>query len=319
MIEKVTKISNPLTIIAIFAALAEVASSAVLVSLPKEVQITFVWFVMAFPMVLVVAFFVTLNMNPRALYAPSDFKNEDNFIKIHDKKIMHLTKSGASEALTLSNALSPEPSQEIRVYKLLALVEQLLSPDVSSFNNAQKDELQSALIELSNNQDVRESKEFKVLLEKAIDLYAAAGLSKEMLELDARFDDIMTSEKGILTTMLEHFGRTLLGEREFSERTYAIFDKYARAAENIDFNEATLPFRLPYEFAKGNSSRVAELIEKIKFMDQNEVSTLGTIFNQLKDPHKLAKKPRPDISRLSRRVTDFLEAHRQDIELTEDD
>ncbi len=37
MIEKITKISNPLTIVAIFAALAEVASSVVLVMLPESV------------------------------------------------------------------------------------------------------------------------------------------------------------------------------------------------------------------------------------------------------------------------------------------
>jgi len=35
---------------------------------------------MGFPVVLVAVFFATLNFNPTALYAPSDYKNEDNFL-----------------------------------------------------------------------------------------------------------------------------------------------------------------------------------------------------------------------------------------------
>src|SRR5712692_6448993 len=80
MIEKVKAVNNPLTIIAIFAALAEIAGTAALAAIDKSLQGTFVWFVMGFPVLLVVAFFATLNFNPKVLYAPSDFKNEENFL-----------------------------------------------------------------------------------------------------------------------------------------------------------------------------------------------------------------------------------------------
>ena len=80
MIEKIRGIQNPLTIIAIFAGLAEVAGTVALATANKEVQPTFVWFVMGFPTLLVVAFFLTLNFNPRVLYAPSDFRTDDNFL-----------------------------------------------------------------------------------------------------------------------------------------------------------------------------------------------------------------------------------------------
>jgi len=82
MIEKIKLIRNPLTIIAIFAALAEVAGTVALATIDKSVQSTFIWFVMGFPVLLVVLFFLTLNFNPRVLYAPSDFKDEANFIRI---------------------------------------------------------------------------------------------------------------------------------------------------------------------------------------------------------------------------------------------
>src|SRR5260370_10691710 len=80
MIEKLKAVNNPLTIIAIFAALAEIAGTVALATVDKSLQGTFVWFVMGFPVLLVVAFFATLNFNPKVLYAPSDFKNEENFL-----------------------------------------------------------------------------------------------------------------------------------------------------------------------------------------------------------------------------------------------
>jgi len=82
MIEKIRHISNPLTIIAIFAALAEVAGTVVLALVSPENQKIFMWFVMLFPTALVAAFFLTLNFNPRVLYAPSDFQDEANFLQI---------------------------------------------------------------------------------------------------------------------------------------------------------------------------------------------------------------------------------------------
>ncbi len=81
MIEKVGIIKNPLTIIAIFAAIAEISGTIVLPFINAEHQGLYIWFLMIFPFVLVVTFFLTLNFNHKVLYAPSDYKNEDNFLK----------------------------------------------------------------------------------------------------------------------------------------------------------------------------------------------------------------------------------------------
>lgn len=80
MIDASKSVNNPLTVVAIFAALAEVAGTVALAMVDKSLQPTFVWFVMGFPTLLVLLFFVTLNFNPKVLYAPSDFRNEDNFL-----------------------------------------------------------------------------------------------------------------------------------------------------------------------------------------------------------------------------------------------
>ncbi|WP_159761407.1 hypothetical protein [Sphingomonas sp. 8AM] len=79
MIEKVGHIKNPLTVIAMFAGIAEVSGTVILPFLDKPVQATFVWFLMLFPLVLVCSFFGTLLTKHHVLYAPSDFKDESLF------------------------------------------------------------------------------------------------------------------------------------------------------------------------------------------------------------------------------------------------
>lgn len=75
-------IKNPLTIIAIFAGIVEVGSTTVLPFLNSEVQLIYVWFLIAFPSLLVITFFATLNFNHKVLYAPSDFQNDNAFVKL---------------------------------------------------------------------------------------------------------------------------------------------------------------------------------------------------------------------------------------------
>lgn len=81
MIEKIGHIKNPLTVIAIFAGLAEISGTVVLPFIAPEIQRTYVWFLMLFPAFLVGVFFYTLHKSPASLYSPSDYQNEDNFVK----------------------------------------------------------------------------------------------------------------------------------------------------------------------------------------------------------------------------------------------
>lgn len=81
MVEKIGHIKNPLTVIAMFAAIAEISGTTVLPFIESDNQSIYIWFLMIFPMFLVGIFFITLNFNHKVLYAPSDYKNEDNFLK----------------------------------------------------------------------------------------------------------------------------------------------------------------------------------------------------------------------------------------------
>lgn len=85
MVKKIGHIKNPLTVIAIFAAIAEISGTTVLPFIESENQGIYIWFLMLFPVFLVGILFLTLNFNHKVLYAPSDYKNEDNFLKSFGK------------------------------------------------------------------------------------------------------------------------------------------------------------------------------------------------------------------------------------------
>lgn len=79
-------IRNPLTVIAIFAGIAEVSGTIVLPLLPVQHQTTFMWFVMGFPCLLVSMFFATLWKKHEVLYAPSDFRDDSGFLEAQRRR-----------------------------------------------------------------------------------------------------------------------------------------------------------------------------------------------------------------------------------------
>ena len=81
MTKKNIRANNPLTVIAIFSMLTEASAAVSLPFIDSENQSMYVWFLIAFPSFLIVFFFLTLNFNNQTLYSPSDFKNEEHFIK----------------------------------------------------------------------------------------------------------------------------------------------------------------------------------------------------------------------------------------------
>lgn len=85
MVEKIGHIKNPLTVIAIFAAIAEISGTTVLPFIEADNQSIYIWFLMFFPIFLVGIFFLTLNFNHRVLYAPSDYKGEKNIVNPYGK------------------------------------------------------------------------------------------------------------------------------------------------------------------------------------------------------------------------------------------
>lgn len=107
MLEKYSKVDNPLTIIAIFAGITEVASSVALPFLSANIQETFVWFLILFPFALITAFFLTLNFNTKSLYAPADYRDDKHFLQALSisEKTPQISVKGPDEAPKIIEAL----------------------------------------------------------------------------------------------------------------------------------------------------------------------------------------------------------------------
>jgi hypothetical protein len=108
--ENIGRVRNPLTIIAIFAGIAEVSGTAVLPFVNSDHQQVFIWFLIVLPTLLVILFFLTLNFNGSVLYAPSDFKDEGNYMRVQrfdqitqTKTVTNVTRNDEIEYLRLQN------------------------------------------------------------------------------------------------------------------------------------------------------------------------------------------------------------------------
>ena len=91
--KKPNKISNPLTMIGVFAGLAEAAGAVVLPLIAAAHQKYFIWYVMGFPVLLVCLFFYVLIRHPENLYAPSDYEDETLFVQLQLKATANLMKA----------------------------------------------------------------------------------------------------------------------------------------------------------------------------------------------------------------------------------
>ncbi|WLH13941.1 hypothetical protein PSH74_06235 [Pseudomonas hefeiensis] len=77
-------ITNPMTLIAIFATLSETSAAISLPFLDDQDREYYLWFLISFPFYLLLLFFITLNFNYRSLYSPSDFRKSKHFMKTMD-------------------------------------------------------------------------------------------------------------------------------------------------------------------------------------------------------------------------------------------
>ncbi|MGF6329013.1 hypothetical protein ABH909_001891 [Pseudomonas sp. BS3782 TE3695] len=117
MIKLKKRITNPMTIIAIFAALSETSAAVSLPFLDNEERKLYVWFLISFPFYLLFLFFVTLNFNYRSLYAPSDFVKDKHFIKAMEN-VHHPSNNPSSvapESSTQHHVNLPAPLKDLHI------------------------------------------------------------------------------------------------------------------------------------------------------------------------------------------------------------
>ncbi|MFS2107886.1 hypothetical protein [Ralstonia sp. Ralssp135] len=119
MVEKIGHVRNPLTVIAIFAGLAEISGTVVLPILQGDVQGEYVLFLMFFPIFLVALFFFVLYKKHYVLYAPKDFNSDETFARLFEtipsaEKLrargVEVDDSGDGAAAAAGEAIAEDPT-----------------------------------------------------------------------------------------------------------------------------------------------------------------------------------------------------------------
>ncbi|WGK89495.1 hypothetical protein [Pseudomonas migulae] len=108
MIKLKQRITNPMTVIAMFATLSETSAAISLPFLDDEDKEIYIWFLISFPFYLLFLFFATLNFNYRSLYAPSDFEKGKHFIKVMDNAERSGNAQGPPDEIGLQPSLSAQ-------------------------------------------------------------------------------------------------------------------------------------------------------------------------------------------------------------------
>lgn len=101
------KVTNPISVIAVFAFISETSAAVTLPFLDNDEREIYVWFLISFPFYLMFLFFITLNFNYRSLYAPSDFDADKNFLKAFQDASPHSPE-----------ALSNQEDPQVHIAKL---------------------------------------------------------------------------------------------------------------------------------------------------------------------------------------------------------
>lgn len=143
-------VKNPLSVIAIFAGVAEISGTSVLPFIAPENQELYIWFLMLFPFTLVLLFFATLNWNHRTLYAPSDYKSDESFLessnsaKAKREGIASLEKvieSKVYEAINASESSQIPESKESMAQRISKSIKTsaFISVDASNLTGSRED------------------------------------------------------------------------------------------------------------------------------------------------------------------------------------
>jgi len=208
-------VKNPLSIIAIFASLSEAIATGVLPFLTIELQKIFIWFVMGFPVMLVLLFFFTLHKKYHALYAPSDYKSDDSFTGL---------------ALDFRSQNKTEMLEKKR-------------EEISEIEDSQNNDLKSSPVyqSLVNNPKVEYFLAEELALKKLAELYEDRFYKNQVLKLNGnqyQIDGLVNTSEELSIFEIKYFPH-LNTPLNGIGRTYSYFEKICQKINKDDYNIIT--------------------------------------------------------------------------------
>lgn len=118
MLKNKRKITNPINIIATIALITETSAAVSLPYLDNDERRIYIWLLIIFPFFLSFLFFITLNFNYRSLYAPSDFDNDQSFLKAFEDNTPNTLEVLVQPDATLKSVNLPKPFSTLYILDL---------------------------------------------------------------------------------------------------------------------------------------------------------------------------------------------------------
>lgn len=76
-------IRNPMTIILLFIGLTEIGLGIAFSKAPENVRSPIIWFMVIFPFVYAIGFFLVLFFQPQNFYGPADFRSDEGYLAVN--------------------------------------------------------------------------------------------------------------------------------------------------------------------------------------------------------------------------------------------
>ncbi len=246
MNKKLITVKNPLTAVAIFAGIAEGAGAAVLPLLAETNQTTYMWFLMIFPVFLVLLFFATLNFNRRVFYAPSDFDDEKNFMELFRSSTTPERLQKLEEKMSEEEANSSFPSSDVKAEEIQDTPKQEVITSRARVTSRMQQDLRSRYLLAESLIIDRLATEFRTIPRREIALRNRYG--------DQLFDAVFETQKGLVLAEI-----TVFAERTYPHKIRTILQRvqetFFTLPEEIREDSRFL-LAIAYEMPKTQANRI---------------------------------------------------------------
>jgi hypothetical protein len=255
MNNKLGTVKNPLSVIAIFAGIAEISGAAVLPHISPDNQQLYIWFLMSFPFALVILFFITLNWNYKVLYAPSDFQNEDNFVdlqkasfsetlsKLKDEVLDDSSDDEEENEIDNKDSVTNLPESNIDLSELKDKVgKSELKLDIGKFSSKEEREEQRQIVRKLNIIRMREERAVESLLLNKIENDLNVTVERDMKYVSSgrrmMFDGIIRNGNNLTAVEARRLNRNTVSMSYWRsvERKYNDFYLSLSESEKKEFS-----------------------------------------------------------------------------------
>lgn len=160
-----------------------------------------------------------------------------------------------------------------------------LDEEEESFTNEQRDAAIGLITDLAKTEAPRNSKQFRVALEKVVKAFDAADLNEYVDRVEKEVRNVGTEIPQVTMIMLLHYGQRVVGGRNPSEQEIENFRRYQLAAKTHNLPELAVAYallELEASSSSDNEKEFTELWRDFDHLEAEDQENFFKVFNRLR-------------------------------------